>query len=210
MAGAARTHASQGRMMSANSGREIDAVMAVEKDRLARKKAEAERQKIELQIGSLVAKQFHAMLIRAVSGLPVDGLAEIDNGDDSGERIDALITDAERRLIPEVRLFICIIANTAHDYIGVIAGKSGDKPASIRADAERYFTSKSRRCLDRHCMLVGLDPAFVRRMVQQAVEFVAKYTDKAFAEQRQRSTAPIGRGQRLMWLVKEVEAEHAA
>lgn len=204
-------------MMSANPPAELAAIAEVAK----RGRPAQPRKKVDLllagttiTIGSLVAKQFHLALLRAVSGAPSDtGIVMLvdDKATDAGERLDRAVATLQDRVSPEVRLWVAIIAQAMSDMIGPTDEARGSLEGSaIRAEAHRYFWSRERHCLLSHCLLTGLRLSYVRELAGKAEDFVFEQTQVAMTEARAAGdTKPMTRGKRLEWLVAKIEASHA-
>lgn len=205
--------------MSANSLPELQAVAEVANKKAGRPKRPAAPavnpayRRMSQGIGSLVAKQFHVALIRAVSGAPADAcfVPNRDDGGNIGDRIDMQIELGEEKLAPEIRLFVAVIAKAMQDYIGRVDGESSAADRRrAQESAAQYFWSRDRRCLVRHCILLGLNVQFVRDMVSRGEEYVYEQTELALAKGR-KTGVRMGRGQRLEWLIEQIEAgENAA
>lgn len=203
--------------MSANPPAELAAISEVVK----RGRPAKPRKKVDLllagttiTIGSLVAKQFHLALLRAVSGAPSDtGIVMLvdDKATDAGERLDRAVATLQDRVSPEVRLWVAIIAQAMSDMIGPTNEARGSlEESAIRAEAHRYFWSRERHCLLSHCLLTGLRLSYVRELAGKAEDFVFEMTQVAMTEARAAGdTKPMTRGKRLEWLVAKIEASHA-
>jgi len=206
--------------MSCNSPQELCAVAEVvaKRGRPARppcKKVDLLLAGTTITIGSLVAKQFHLALLRAVSGGPSDtGIVMLvdDKATDAGERLDRAVSALQDRVSPEVRIWVAVIAQAMSDMIGPTDEPRGSpEESAIRAEAHRYFWSRERRCLVRHCLLIGLRLSYVRELAGKAEDFVFEQTQAAMAEARAAGdTKPMTRGKRLEWLIAKIEANNAA
>jgi hypothetical protein len=205
-------------MMSCNAPQELCAVAEAMAKRgrpaQPRKKVDLLLADTTITIGSLVAKQFHLALLRAVSGAPSDtGIVMLvdDKATDAGERLDRAVSALQDRVSPEVRLWVAIIAHAMSDMIGPTNEARGSlEESAIRAEAHRYFWSRERHCLLSHCLLTGLRLSYVRELAGKAEDFVFEQTQVAMTEARAAGdTKPMTRGKRLEWLVAKIEASHA-
>ena len=211
-------------MMSANSRLEMEAVEAISAEESTRKgrpktrkavtyTAEAkDRKRMSQGLGSLVAKQFHVLLLRTITGMHQSDtvLMGVGNTTAIGERVDAQIAEIERGLSPETRLWLAVISRAVNDHLGVIDGAhDADEERRIKEEAAMYFWIGDRYCLVRHCILLGLDVRFVRDALERAESYVFDRIDLALAEER-KAKARMGRGRRLQWLVDMEDAANAA
>lgn len=197
--------------MSANHPAEIEALaavaVAVEKPKRTRRPTvygEAKlRQLVTEQIASLVVKQFHVALIRAAGGSFAAGLVLPDRQ----ENRELVRVDEDMRhetgLPPEVDLFLRVIVQALHDEL---CGQEStpESTAALRDEAHRYFWSRSRKCLVRHCLVTGLLPEYVRELAGKAVDYVYEQSERAFAEMQQAGASrPMTRADRLRGLVAD-------
>ena len=198
--------------MSANHPAEIEALaaVAVEKPKRSRRPtvySDAKlRQLVTEQIASLVVKQFHVALVRAAGGT-FDAALILPDQQENRElvRVD---DDARREsgLPPEVELFLRVMAQALHDEL-CGQGSTPVATAALRDEAHRYFWSKSRKCLVRHCLMTGLLPEYVRELAGKATDYAYEQSEKAFAElQRTGAGRPMTRADRLRDLVGDANA----
>ena len=198
--------------MSANHPAEIEALaaVAVEKPKRSRRPtvySDAKlRQLVTEQIASMVVKQFHIALIRAVGGQFDSDLVLPDQH----ENRDRVKIDDDCRpdhgLAPEVHLWLRVMVQALHDELCAQEG-TPEATQLVRDEAHRYFWSRERRCLVRHCLLTGLQVRYVRELAGKAVDYAYEQSEKAFAElQRTGAGRPMTRADRLRDLVGDANA----
>jgi len=164
------------------------------------------RDAITEQIASLVVRQFHVALLRAALGAPTsDHFAPpIER---NGETVRAGMDDAEvmrlrDKLPAEVAMWVRVICQALHDEL---CGKEKMAGATLalREEAHRYFWSQHRHCLVRHCLLIGLQPSYVRELAGKAADFVDEQARAAFARARAGDRRLGSRADRLRQLIGE-------
>lgn len=191
--------------MSANHSAELEAlaqVAPVKKGMRIFRSETQMREAISEQIASMVVRQFHVALLRAASNTR----AEIVYGQTAASGAELLclddeIADLSLSLPKEVNLWLSVIIQALHDYL---CGREGTPAATqaLRDEAGRYFWSRTRQCLVRHCLLTGLMPAYVRQLAGMAEDFVSEHAEKEVADAKQRQlTTMMSRAERLRRLV---------
>lgn len=189
--------------MSANHSAEVAAIAAIAPRPAADIKL---REAITEQIASLVVRQFHVALLRAAAGSPT---AEhfVPSIERNGEVARAGVDEAEvmrlrDKLPAEVTLWLRVICQALHDEL---CGKEkvGGGTQALRDEAHRYFWSQHRHCLVRHCLLIGLQPSYVRELAGKAADFVDEQARAAFARARAGDRRLGSRADRLRQLIGE-------
>ena len=193
--------------MSANHPAEIEALaaVAVEKPKRSRRPtvySDAKlRQLVTEQIASMVVKQFHIALIRAVGGQFDSDLVLPDQH----ENRDRVKIDDDCRpdhgLAPEVHLWLRVMVQALHDELCAQEG-TPEATQLVRDEAHRYFWSRERRCLVRHCLLTGLQVRYVRELAGKAVDYVHEQAEIALEQMRRDGVQrPMARADRLRLMV---------
>lgn len=158
------------------------------------------RDAIASQIGSLVVQQFHVALLRAATGSPTAEhfTASIErNGEVSKVGMDDIeAMQLLGKLPPEVVLWIAVIVQALHDELCGL-----DKMA--QEEAHRYFWARHRHCLVRHCLLIGLQPGYVRELAGKAADFVDEQADIALSLEKSGGKQIASRADRLRQLIGE-------
>ncbi len=199
--------------MSANHPAELEELAQVAATEIRRRRgksiySEAKLRQIAAdQIGSMVVKQFYVALARAAGGTFDVGSLVLPTNIESADRI-TVDDDARSNsgLPPEVELFIRIMVQALHDEL---CGREDTPEATkaLRDEAHRYFWSRERKCLVRHCLIVGLRPDYVRELAGRAADYVYEQSQKAFEQiRREKATKPMTRADRLRDLVGDANA----
>ena len=193
--------------MRANHPAEIEALAAVavekpKRSRLPTVYSDAKlRQLVTEQIASMVVKQFHIALIRAVGGQFDSDLVLPDQH----ENRDRVKIDDDCRpdhgLAPEVHLWLRVMVQALHDELCAQEG-TPEATQLVRDEAHRYFWSRERRCLVRHCLLTGLQVRYVRELAGKAVDYVHEQAEIALEQMRRDGVQrPMARADRLRLMV---------